>query len=86
MSGSCCSCGGSSSATSGENGSRYPYGQDSGNVTGWYHWYVDWGGYFWEWGFALVVVGNLRKGCSGFHRFCRYFWPKVKIKANSSEI
>lgn len=32
----CCSCGGSSSATSGENGSRYPYGPDGGNVTGWY--------------------------------------------------
>lgn len=29
----CCSCGGSSSATSGENGSRYPYGPDGGNVT-----------------------------------------------------
>lgn len=33
MSSSCCSCGGTSNARSGENGSGYPYGQDSGNVT-----------------------------------------------------
>lgn len=33
MSYSCCSCGGNSGTRSGENGSGYPYSQDSGNVT-----------------------------------------------------